>query len=185
LTVALGHLNREFAMLARPDFLALLLHRLATPLEFRASSVAIAKIPLLATSLVLTFCRIAVADNTVEATLEADFQLRVGQSALVSSENIAVEFTAVTSDSRCGKGEVCIWEGDATVRIWLQVNGGIREECELHTASREPDAANFGDYSIRLVALIPPPISGRVIEANEYVAKLRVIRGSFGEQNVY
>jgi hypothetical protein len=185
LTVTLCHLNRGFAMTAKHDFYESLLHRLSTSLEFLAPSVALARIPLLATGLMLTIGCTASADNTVEATLEIDFQLQVGQSARVSSENIAVGFTAVTSDSRCGKGEVCIWEGDATVRIWLQVNGGEKEERELHTASREPSAASFGGYSIRLVALFPPPISGRAIGPNEYVANLRLIRGSSGEQGVY
>lgn len=172
-------------MPTKPYLLESLLHRLTAPLEFCAPRVARTRIPLLATSLMLTLGCTASADNTVDATLAIDFQLRVNQSARVSSENIAVGFTAVTSDSRCGKGEVCIWEGDATVRIWLQVNGGEKEERELHTASREPNAASFGGYSIRLVALFPPPISGRAIGPNEYVANLRLNRGYSGEEGVY
>jgi len=167
------------------DFLTSLLDGISTPQKNRTSSVAITRGPLLAIVLMLAACCTASADNTVDATLDTDFQLRVGQSALVSGENITVGFTTVTSDSRCGKGEVCVWEGDATVRIWLQVNGGVKEERELHTASREPNAANFSDYSVRLVALFPPAISGRAIAADEYLATLLVVRGSSSGDVVY
>jgi len=172
-------------MHANSDLLESLLHRLTRPLEIRATCVVLARIPLLAMGLMLTIGCTASADSTIETTLEMDFQLRVGQSAHVSSENIAVGFTAVTSDSRCGKGEVCVWEGDAAVRIWMQINGGEKEERELHTGSGEPNTASFGGYSIRLVALFPPPISGRAIVPNEYVASLRLTRGYAGENGVY
>jgi len=167
------------------DFLTSLLNGFSTPQKNRTLSVAISRSPLLATVLMLAVGCTASAENTVDATLETDFQIRVGQSALVSSENITVGFTAVTSDSRCGKGEVCIWEGDAAVRVWLEVNGGQREERELHTASREANAANFGDYNVRLVALLPPPLSGRAIAANDYVATMRVMRGYAAVNGVY
>ncbi len=127
----------------------------------------------------------ASADNTFQASLDDDFRLQIGQSALVATIGLEVGFQAVTADSRCGKGETCVWEGDATVRVWLQMDGGAKEERELHTGSRMPTAVDFANFSIGLVALHPAPVSGRAIEPTEYVATLRVVRGVFGGQVVY
>ena len=128
---------------------------------------------------------VASADNAIGTSLDDDFQLLIGQSKLVSTANIEVGFQAVTADSRCGIGETCIWEGDATVRIWLQPVGGAKEERELHTSSRMPQAVDFANFSIRLVLLHPKAVSGRTIEPAEYIATLRVVRGVSGGQVVY
>jgi len=138
----------------------------------------------LATGIFLATGCVAGADNTITAEIGTEFQLRVGQSALVSAANIEIGFAAVAADSRCGKGEVCVWEGDAIVRIWLQRAGGAREEHELHTNSREANSAIYAGYSIRLVTLNPPSVSGRSIAPAEYVATLQVTRGLSGNENI-
>lgn len=121
----------------------------------------------------------ASSDTMIEASMENDFQLQVDQSAVVAAEHLELGFQAVTSDSRCGKGEVCIWEGDATVRVWVRRDGGAKEEHELHTGSRQPGAVAYTRYSIHLVALFPMPVTGRSISPTEYVATFRVTRGGY------
>lgn len=172
-------------MLNRPSFFGHILRRLFTPPKGRALDISAARLSLLASGLIFTIGCTASGENAIETSLEKDFQLRVGQSAFISPENIEIAFVTVTSDSRCGKGEVCIWEGDAIVRIQLQREGEETVELDLHTASRESDAVDFADHSIRLVAVFPPAVFGHVISPNEYVAVLRVVRGRSGEQNYY
>jgi hypothetical protein len=145
----------------------------------------IAGLSLLMTGLVLASGCTAVADNAIAVSLEQNFDLQIGQSALASSENLQVDFLAVTEDSRCGKGETCVWEGDGSVRIALQIAGGARAEHELHTNSRMQAAVDVANFSIGLVALNPPAISGRAIERSEYVATFRIVRGSSGGKVVY
>jgi len=158
---------------------------LFAPAESRALNIPAVRFSLLATGLLLTVGCAASGDNEIEASLDRDFQLRVGQSALISPVNIEITFVTVTSDSRCGKGEVCIWEGDAIIRIQLQREGAETVERDLHTASREPGAVDFAGHTIRLVALFPPAVFGQVIAPKEYTAILHVVRGSSGEQNYY
>lgn len=125
------------------------------------------------------------ADHAVETSLNESFQLRVGESALVQPENIEVSFVAVTSDSRCGKGETCIWAGDGVVQINVQVNGVDLGYHEVHSNEREGNAASFGEFNIRLVSLLPPAIAGTAIRQEEYVAVLRLARGFAGNDGVY
>ena len=117
--------------------------------------------------------------------LDEDFRLQAGRSAMLSAEGIELGFETVGNDSRCGKGDVCITEGDAAVRIWLRARNGPREEHELHTAARLQGAVEFGGFSITLVALHPEAISGRAIDPGEYVATLRITRGTPGGEAYY
>ena len=86
---------------------------------------------------------------------------------------------AWTADSRCAKGETCIWEGSAAVRLASRALG--RAGVELHTSPGPGlSAAVYEGWSIRLVALEPFPVVGREIAPEEYVATLRVERGDSG-----
>lgn len=119
-----------------------------------------------------------------KVALGESFTLRVGESALLEVEALRIGFQAVPTDSRCPKGENCIWEGDAIVRVWVQRGSGAKEERELHTSEREPGAADFESWTIRLVALDPYPVSGRTIRQADYIATLRVTRGSSAEGEI-
>lgn len=127
----------------------------------------------------------ASADHAIDATLAKDFQLRVGESAMVRSEKVQIGFESVSSDSRCGKGEVCVWQGDAVVRIWMQGPGEEKVAHVLHTALRESNSANYKQYSVRLVAVLPPAIAGKSIAQSDYVAILRFARGRAEQDGIY
>jgi hypothetical protein len=142
-------------------------------------------LPILAAAMILATGCSANADNTIDVAFDTNFQLRVSQSASVSGEGLEVGFQAVTSDSRCGKGEVCVWEGDAVVRIWLQLAGEAKQERELHTGSKEPNAADHAGYDVILVSLSPTPISGQSIPPTKYVAILQITRGLSGDRNIF
>lgn len=142
-------------------------------------------------SVVSAFCLIlavgcAVAtDQEIEASLDETFELAVGDSALISPENIAVTFLAVTADSRCGKGDTCVWAGDGVVQIRVQVNGIDQGKYEVHSNPREGSAASFDSFNIRLVSLLPQAVAGTVIAQDEYVAVLRIARGFAGNDGVH
>jgi hypothetical protein len=105
--------------------------------------------------------------------LDTDFQLGVGQAAFVAETDLKLGFAAVTSDSRCPKGEACFLAGDGVVRIWMQVNGGEQVEHDLHTARQGPKFAEQAGYRVHLVALEPLPVSGIETAAKSYVATFR------------
>jgi hypothetical protein len=119
-----------------------------------------------------------------KVALAERFSLRVGESAVVESEALGLGFQGVSNDSRCPKGVKCFWEGDAAVQVWVRRASEAKEQRELHTSARGPADAGFENWSIRLVALDPYPVSGRAIRQEDYVATLEVTRGSPGEGEV-
>lgn len=102
------------------------------------------------------------------------FSLRPGESAHTADGALRVGFTGVTGDSRCPRGEQCVVAGDARLRVWLQHGKGTRQVTELHSTSGQ--ALPMGDHALRLVALHPDPVSGKVIAPMDYVATLALSR---------
>lgn len=108
----------------------------------------------------------------------AEIRLQAGQSTRVEAASLEIAFTGVAADSRCAKGETCIWEGSATVMLTVTGADGARE-LVLHTATRAgPSAAAYGEWAIRLLALEPFPVVGREISPDAYVATLGIERGA-------
>jgi hypothetical protein len=100
------------------------------------------------------------------------FSLRVGETAQTGDGALRIGLEDVGADSRCPKGERCVWAGDATVRIWLQRRGGARERRELHTATGAANGGHAPSPELRLVRLDPVPVTGKVITQRDYVATL-------------
>jgi len=97
----------------------------------------------------------------VRPHLNAPFTLTVGQSAVLDEPAVTVTFTAVTGDSRCAIDVVCVWAGDAVVRLRLHVGppdgDGPDITADLHT-TLEPRSTPWGvSYELRLLALSPEP----------------------------
>lgn len=107
------------------------------------------------------------------------FQLKVGESAQIEAEALQIGFEGVAGDSRCPKGEQCIWEGDATVRVWLQKASETKATHELHTAAKEPSEVSYLGYQVKLQRLDPYPISGKTIQQADYHATFEVTRGPY------
>ena len=116
--------------------------------------------------------------ETKQATLGESFNLKVGESARIEAEALQIRFEDVPTDSRCPTGAQCIWEGDATVRVWVQQAARAEERLELHTSAREQSSATYLGYGILLLQLAPYPVSGRTIEQGDYEATLEVTHGS-------
>ncbi len=87
---------------------------------------------------------------------------------------MVIKFLEVMGDSRCPKGEQCVWEGDATVRISISRGTGPSETQDLHTSSRTTGEQAGGGHGIRLVGLDPQPVTGRSIAQADYEATLQV-----------
>jgi hypothetical protein len=109
-----------------------------------------------------------------EAQLGQDFRLKVGESARLAGEALRIAFEAVTSDSRCPKGEQCIVAGKATLRLSLQRSSPAKEECLLETPTAESEPASCSGYGVTLVGLEPYPVAGHAIAPGDYEAILRV-----------
>jgi Zn finger protein HypA/HybF involved in hydrogenase expression len=124
---------------------------------------------------------VAGSSESKSVALGESFKLRVGESAQIEAEALQIGFEDVSADSRCPKGERCIWEGDATVRVWLHKAPDPKQTRELHTSPKEQGSVSYLSYGLRLVGLDPYPISGKTIERGDYQATLEVTRGSVTE----
>ena len=58
----------------------------------------------------------------VKAGLGKQFPLAIGQTAVISGENLKIKFLDVTGDSRCPTGVQCVWAGE--VRAEIEVGDG-------------------------------------------------------------
>ncbi len=130
--------------------------------------------------LVCTACSLAPPAQPARAESGQAFSLRVGESVRTKGGAWEIGFEGVPADSRCPRGEQCVWAGDATVRVWLQKTGGARLTRELHTAPNAP-TVNGPHIALRLVRLDPPALAGKSIAQGDYVATLSLDRDASGE----
>ena len=108
------------------------------------------------------------------AALNAPLTLRTGQSVRVGGPDpLRITFERVEADSRCPRAVVCVWAGDATVRLRLDHATGPAD-ATLHTGLEPKQAAHAG-YVVRLLRLAPdPPREGE--RPASYEATVEVMR---------
>lgn len=103
-------------------------------------------------------------------------RIGLGETARIADAGFEVTFSEVLSDSRCPRGEACVWEGDAAILLHLRV-GVEAGEVELHTAAGGPGSAGFAEWHVEFLDLQPVPVAGRSTPPHTYTASLRVTRG--------
>src|SRR5215207_4308110 len=96
-------------------------------------------------------------------------KIRLGETHQVGG-GLGVEFSGVLSDSRCPMNAVCVWQGDAAVRLGLAL-GGQRADTTLHS-TLEPRAIVFGGYDVGFVHLEPYPLADQKPDSSAYVVTL-------------
>jgi hypothetical protein len=107
-----------------------------------------------------------------QVALGESFELRVGESVGIKRMRLSV--LAVTDDSRCPKGEQCIVAGDATIRLQWQAGDGASRRLALRAVAPEANHAVAFGHEVRVLGLAPQPLSGRPLQASDYVVTLRV-----------
>lgn len=128
-------------------------------------------------SLLWTACSMAKPEAPQRVALGSAFTLPVGGSAQMEGGSLRVGVDAVLNDSRCPKGEQCVWAGDATVRVWLQQASGPRQSLNLRLMASGGSVSQTLGHQIRLLRLEPEAVSGKVIAPADYLATLEVKAG--------
>ena len=131
-------------------------------------------------SLAWTACSTAGTATGSPIALGAPFNLRPGEFAQTADAGLRIGFTGVAADSRCPKGEQCVVAGHAVVRVWLQLGAGPKEQRELHTGPGNGQALRLFNHELRLVALTPDPVTGKVVLPADQVATLTLTRSTTG-----
>lgn len=107
--------------------------------------------------------------------LDQRFTLAVGDTATVEPSTVRLEFVEVSGDSRCPADAICIWAGDAVVRLRATA-GTAGTTLDLHTDDSARASSAFQGLRIELKELQPYPISSRTITQGDYRATLTVTR---------
>lgn len=106
-----------------------------------------------------------------KAQLGERFTLGVGEVAEVINDGLRVRLDSVPEDSRCPKNAVCIWEGNARVRLTLTKSSLPQQQLELNT-NTEPKIAPYQNYRVQLIEVSPYPIAGEQIQRASYKATI-------------
>jgi len=117
-------------------------------------------------ALVLTI--FAGVDTGLRFSLGQEFSLKIGQTAFITDEELSIKFVAVTEDSRCPQGAVCVWEG--RVSCLVQLAYGSTSETIVLTQSGTTDQYSEEAYQEYTLAfrVQPYPEVGKEIEDSEY-----------------
>ncbi len=140
---------------------------------------AVAKILLILTCSACSLAPTAQPARPAVSEPDRAFTLRVGESVQTQDGAWEIAFEGVHADSRCAKGQQCIWAGDATVRVWLKKASGERLTRDLHTAPNMPSAIST-PLELRLVRLEPAAPAGRTLKQGDYAATLALGRDPSG-----
>jgi hypothetical protein len=107
--------------------------------------------------------------------LDERFTLAVGGAATFEPARLRLEFVEVSGDSRCPIDAICIWGGDAIVRVRATA-GTAATGLELHTGDAARAFATYQGLRVELKELQPYPFSSRTIAQGDYRATLTVTR---------
>ncbi len=104
----------------------------------------------------------------LKVKLGQEFSLSIGQSAVITDENLEITFEEVTEDSRCPEGAVCVWEGRVVCLVKI-TEGDTSYNIELAQPGLSDDYANetFKGYQFTF-NVEPYPEVGKEILSSEY-----------------
>ena len=86
--------------------------------------------------------------------------IRLGQSVVLDAGRLELKFDTRVADSRCPAAAVCVWAGDAHVRLTTRVAGAAAATSDLHSTT-EPLKLKVDRYTITMVGMTPFPGAGR------------------------
>ena len=77
--------------------------------------------------LVLSLPGCTCRSNEIEVSLDERFSLCLGQTAVITGENLKIKFVEVLEDSRCPRNAQCIWAGEVIVAVEINDNGSLEK----------------------------------------------------------
>lgn len=109
----------------------------------------------------------------VDASLDDTLTLALGASSATSDGGLRVTFVELVSESRCPTDVVCVWQGDAAVKLSGTTKAGLIEST-IHTGV-DPRTMEVGGYQLRLLDVRPYPRQAPSTQAKSVV--VRITRG--------
>ena len=104
----------------------------------------------------------------VKARLGEEFSLSIGQSALITGENLEIRFEEVVEDSRCPKNVNCIWAGRVSCIVQLTDSDSPYRMVLTEPGLTDQSAGEaYKEYQLTF-QVEPYPEAGKKIAADEY-----------------
>jgi hypothetical protein len=122
---------------------------------------------LLASGIALFSCNSENVNDTFSFNLEKSFQ--IGDAYFSTDHSLQFQITEI-NDSRCPSDVICVWQGEAVVKI--EVQSPLTGTLELNTHDNLTDT--IGSYSFELMDVSPYPVSTKLIELDEYRVTLLI-----------
>ena len=123
--------------------------------------------------------------SEVKAYLGQEFDLYIGQTALVEDEQIKFKFIEVVTDSRCPKGATCIWQGEVTCIVEITYFESLHHKTLTQPGlTQEPSRDVFKEYGITF-NVKPYPELGKDIKTGEYRLQLVIEKNTMLEDTNY
>lgn len=119
---------------------------------------------------------LSVTGASAQKPVGEPFDLGVGESVLITDAGIRVGFDELVYESRCPINVVCFWEGNAAALVSVETSPANPQHFELNTHSMFRTTAVFQHFLIRLLAVVPYPEDGVIVDPNDYVVTLVVDR---------
>lgn len=94
--------------------------------------------------------------GSVSAQPSQKILLRSNQEKNILGSKLMIKFVSVVEDSRCPPGQVCVWAGNAKVKIQIRKKGSQAREFEVNS-TLEPQTIRYKGYQIKLESLSPRP----------------------------
>ncbi len=122
----------------------------------------------------LTFCMIVLISCNQESLPES-FQIgttgrfKTGAEYLSNKNSLQFKITEI-NDSRCPSDVVCVWQGEAVVKI--AVESPVSGTLELNTFDHPKDT--LARFSFELVGVSPYPVSTETIELADYDVTIKI-----------
>jgi hypothetical protein len=113
------------------------------------------------------------AGTPQQAQVGDTVRLKLGSSARIGTTGITVTFAAVQGDSRCPIDAICVWPGDAEVRIDFRTASQPKSSAQLHSFT-DPKLVEYNGYVFRLVEVAPARKASETPRLEDYVVALEV-----------
>src|SRR5258706_8229145 len=92
-----------------------------------------------------------------------EFDIHVGERAIVEGYPLVITFIRVADDSRCPEGARCIWQGNGRVTLRIEKTGVASTQTDLNT-TLDPRSVSYAGFVIELKRLSPYPKIGESID---------------------
>lgn len=108
--------------------------------------------------------------------LGESFELAFDETAHCVCGDLSVTFADVVGESRCPIGAVCVWQGQAEVKINLKHEGNLHVFSLISQAgNRELARDTIGNLVVELLDVKPYPILDQPVDEDDYRIELIIV----------